>query len=354
MKKKVFQVPCVDVYPVKYNKDAKRSKKFEAISLTNAILKPGTTTKVSITFGDYEAPGVSPDAAWSHIGSMSNSQYPSMNLGFIDPPYEAFEYNGKKYQPDPYATRNYCGTTGISSCTKGWTPGTTVIHEFCHALGMLHEHQNNLFNSNQIKLNVDAVKEYYRRIGMGDDAAYTNVLERYDCTDKDCEYSGTAYDRNSIMLYYLPDDWIEGGKANNPTKPNFIMSQDDISWLKKIYPKDISVSSYPKVQVQFIDKNAPEWKKAWVKKVVTDTFPGMLGVTFDFLEDDVSGSTGSTDVSGSTGSTTPITVSQTATTMTGSDKMIIIGVLSGIVVLTTLIALGVYKKKSIMKLFKKH
>ena len=204
--KPILQLPCTDmVTPTKFQ-SAVQNLPTSAIFLKSAIWKPGQKGKITLTFGDQMCAGCDPSAAWSHIGNNSTSEFPSMNLGFMDPPWEDFEFNGQvhKFEEFENAQRNYCDSSDPSSCWDGWVPGCTVIHEFGHALGMMHEHQNNLFNSNEINLNKDAVIEYYKNIGMGEAEATTNVLERYECTEGNCEYAGSKYDPKSIMLYYLP------------------------------------------------------------------------------------------------------------------------------------------------------
>ncbi len=271
-----FQIPCTEIISSNQKKNISQSKTWTAITLTDSIWKDNGT--ITITFGEFGCEGCSPDAAWSQIGKHSNDNNPSMNLGFIDPPYESFTLNGVKYTPDANATRNYCGTTGKSSCTQGWHEGATVIHEFGHALGMLHEHQNNLENSNSIKLNRDAVIGYYNKIGMGESGAVTNVLEMYNCTPGvDCDYSGTKFDPKSIMLYALPNDWVIG---TNPTSPNFVLSSEDIGWLQHQYPREST--DYPEITVKFIDQNPVPWKVAWVQKVITETYGPLIGVKWVF------------------------------------------------------------------------
>jgi len=286
--KTVMQGPCVDVYPASAFKEADQSLVFQAITMTDAIWKAGSKGTISITFGTYGCPGCSPDAAWSHIGNNSSSQYPSMNLGYIDPPFEPFSWRGKKWEATPYDQRNYCGKNPAtkkyekSRCEDNWQAGATVIHEFGHALGMLHEHQNNLENSNEIKLNKENVIAYYNKIGLGKEGAITNVIDRYSCSDgEDCKYDGTKYDKESIMLYALPDDWVEG---NNPTYPNFKLSKNDIGWLKEIYPKN--VDNPPEITVEFVDPRPEPWKVAWVEKIVKETFEPILGIKWNFSNTD--------------------------------------------------------------------
>jgi hypothetical protein len=278
-----IQIPCTVVTPKEQLKDASQSLVFSAITLTSALFKPGDKGTITVTFGGYQCDGCSPDASWSQIGKHSNSVYPSMNLGFIDPPYTPFTLNGVMYTAPASATRNYCGTTGPASCSAGWIPGATVIHEFGHALGMLHEHQNNLQNSNPIKLDKQNVIAYYDKIGMGTSGAVTNVLDTYSCkTSGTCSYAGTKFDPYSIMLYSLPNDWVIG---KNPTRANFRLSQEDIGWLKQQYP--LTTTDQPVLTVKFIDTNPEPWKVAWVQKIITETYGPLLGVKWNFVTQNI-------------------------------------------------------------------
>ena len=302
-----IQIPCTEVVPKSALKNASQSLIFSAITMTDAIWKPGDKGTITITFGGYGCDGCSPDAAWSQIGNHSNDNYPSMNLGFIDPPYTSFMFNGKSYTAPASATRNYCGTTGPGSCTSGWVPGATVIHEFGHALGMLHEHQNNLENASPIELNKPQVVAYYNCIGMGESGAVTNVLDTYMCkAGETCNYAGTKFDPKSIMLYYLPSAWIQGCTpysnlndcngllaafqkcSKNPTKPNFVLSSEDIGWLQQQYP--LNSTDPPEITVKFIDQNPEPWKVAWVQKMITETYGKLLGIKWIFDTDRILGS----------------------------------------------------------------
>jgi hypothetical protein len=146
---------------------------------------------------------------------------------------------------------------------------------------MLHEHQNNLFKSNSIKLNKEAVIRYYQNIGMTAEDAKANVLTRYDCGSSSCDYIGSEFDPLSIMLYALPDDWVEG---KNPTKPNFTLSSLDKQWLSKVYPSKPK-ESYPQITITFVDPNKRDlqWKQAWVAKCVIENLLPLVYVGMRFV-----------------------------------------------------------------------
>lgn len=281
----ILQLPCTDMVSPKKFKSAVQNLPTSAIFLKSAIWRPGQKGKITITFGDQMCAGCDPSAAWSQIGSNSTGEYPSMNLGFMDPPFKDFSFNGKTYKFEEFesAMRNYCNSSDSSSCWEGWSPGCTVIHEFGHALGMMHEHQNNLFESNEINLDHDAVIKYYKNIGMSEAEATVNVIDRYECNAQKCEYSGSKYDPKSIMLYYLPDDWVIG---ENPTYPNFVLSATDKEWLRINYPmsnKAVEKNGMPEITIEFVDNGAPAWKEAWVQKMVIEDLIPIIGINMRFI-----------------------------------------------------------------------
>lgn len=283
-----LQIPCV----ASADKKIFRKGIMMAISQKSRLWQPGDKAVISVTFGEYNCGGCDVEAAWSLVGSESKGKEPSMNLGFIDPPFESFKFQGKEYNYNLFKdeTRNYCKAGSIDSCNNGWTPGATVIHEFCHALGMLHEHQNNLFNSNTIDLDQNAVIEYYEGIGMTEEDAVNNVLKRYDCKDinsKNCDYVGSKYDPTSIMLYALPDSWLNKEyfkKHGNPTKPNFVLSATDIEHLRTNYP--IDSKGYPELTISYVDSSVPLWKQAWVQKIISENIIPIVNIGFRFINTD--------------------------------------------------------------------
>jgi hypothetical protein len=175
-------------------------------------------------------------------------------------------------------------TTNSTGCSKGWEAGSTVVHEFGHALGMMHEHQNDLFDTNPFEFNEEAVINWYLSRGGSEQEAYTNVLNRYTCTKEQCEYAGSRYDPESLMMYWALDSWIVG--PNPIAKGNFVLSKKDKEWLSGYYPVKESSENYPNITVEFVDQNAPEWKMAWVKKMVTEEISPIVGINFTFIGHD--------------------------------------------------------------------
>ncbi|HEU4889500.1 MAG TPA: matrixin family metalloprotease [Thermoanaerobaculia bacterium] len=128
--------------------------------------------------------------------------------------------------PKTKATMNY-GWLKDNSDENEWR--RVVLHEFGHALGAIHEHQN---PSGGIKWNL---KEVYR-VFSGPPNNWTkqqidfNIVQKYDLS----QLNASTYDKNSIMLYAFPGTLIVGGVS---TKNNTDLSAMDKEFIAGLYPK---------------------------------------------------------------------------------------------------------------------
>ena len=146
--------------------------------------------EIRITFNEN-------DGAWSYIGTDAKSipqDQPTMNLGFLD--------------------------------------GGTAAHEFGHAIGLAHEHQNPAggieWNEEAVIRDLSGPPNYWN-----EQQIRTNVLDKYSVD----QIRGTDFDPDSIMLYFFPDSWVRNGTG---TKANETLSNLDKAFIAsaEAYPRD--------------------------------------------------------------------------------------------------------------------
>lgn len=160
----------------------------------------GAEIRVSFTFD--------PGSSWSSVGTDALSPHntksePTMNFGWLDDDTSDLEY------------------------------ARVVIHEFGHALGCIHEHEN---PKGGIVWNKPAVYKAF----SGPPNHWTkeeidfNVLDRYS----EDQINGTKFDPKSIMLYAFAPSLILAPKAlaKTGTRENSRLSAGDKRYIKKMYP----------------------------------------------------------------------------------------------------------------------
>jgi serralysin len=118
----------------------------------------------------------------------------------------------------------------------GWlTPSSTdteiqevVLHEFGHALGLIHEHQN---PAGGIKWNKPAVyKDLSGPPNNWDKPTIdSNMFRPYSAR----ETNFTKLDPSSIMMYSFPASWTLNGFS---TRPNTKLSPTDVAFIRRQYP----------------------------------------------------------------------------------------------------------------------
>lgn len=140
--------------------------------------------------------------SWSTMGTDAltvPAREPTMNYGWLDPGTSIREYQ------------------------------RVVRHEFGHALGMIHEHQNPAAQG-QIPWDRPKVYAYYAQQGWSRADVDFNIFEVYaeDSTNH------SAFDPTSIMQYAVPDSLTVGSFAIGW---NTTLSATDIDYMRRQYPR---------------------------------------------------------------------------------------------------------------------
>ena len=140
------------------------------------------------------------NGSWSAIGKSSVGKKPSMNFGWLRKNSDDIEFN------------------------------RVVLHEFGHALGLIHEHQNP--NNNPVKWDTALVYKYYmlppNHLSKNDVDA--NMFKKYN----DEQINGTSFDSLSIMLYAIPKELTTDSFS---TGWNTQLSELDKKLIGQLYPK---------------------------------------------------------------------------------------------------------------------
>jgi len=127
-----------------------------------------------------------------------------------------------------------CKAASGPTMNLGWFNVATVMHEFGHVLGMIHEHQNP--RGKDIDWNKPKVYTWALSTqGWDKTTTDTNILDRYKLSS----INGSSFDPQSIMLYFFP------GKLtldNQGTSQNLRLSGLDVLWINKEYTQGASVS----------------------------------------------------------------------------------------------------------------
>ena len=131
----------------------------------------------------------------------------------------------KEFFPKDKPTMNY-GWLRLDSPESEYS--RVVLHEFGHALGMIHEHSSPV---NGINWNKEAVYEYYSGAPNHWDRAKIdhNILTRYSST----QTQFTKFDPKSIMLYHFPTELTLDKQV---FQLNNTLSETDKEFISARYP----------------------------------------------------------------------------------------------------------------------
>lgn len=189
-------VSFLDGDPSLHTRVMNAAKQWTGPGMANVTLetRPDNNTNIRISFR-YRG-------SWSVLGtackSITNTSQPTMNFGWLKPD-----------SPEPALQR-------------------VVLHEFGHALGLIHEHQN-----------PDGVIRWNREQVINDlsgepnnwdlDTIETNMFRPYAAG----ELNTTPLDANSIMMYPIPSNWTLNGFSAGL---NASLSEADKQFIRKQYP----------------------------------------------------------------------------------------------------------------------
>jgi hypothetical protein len=224
-----------------------------AISPIGKTWMNGTTLRVRFIDGTAGEKATAREQAgwWAEVANLkfdfTNANDAEIRITF-DPNDGAWSYVGTDCRDIPLneATMNL-----------GFLDGGTAAHEFGHAIGLAHEHQN---PAGGIQWNEEVViREAAKSPNFWDEETTRhNILRKYSAN----QINGTAFDPDSIMLYFFPSSWTLNGIG---TKANDVLSQIDKGFVAgaKMYPKAGTTAS----DATELKVNAQKRTKASIGKV---------------------------------------------------------------------------------------
>jgi hypothetical protein len=102
-----------------------------------------------------------------------------------------------------------------------------VLHEFGHALGLIHEHQSPAsgipWNRDAVYTSLSGSPNYWDRQTID-----ANLFQAYD----QAETNYTRTDPDSIMMYPIPPSWTDGKYT---VGLNSALSRTDLEFIRQIY-----------------------------------------------------------------------------------------------------------------------
>lgn len=156
---------------------------------------------------------------WSALGTLSRKEEHSLNLAYLGRDQLPIDKQGRA-MPEAESRR-------------------LILHEFGHALGLVHEHQSPA---------AQCGKEYYEEAVMAYGALRgwpkDQTIRNFQQYNEMPELNASAVDRRSIMHYSLPP-WLfkAGDKSPCFVPTNFELSDGDKQFVARQYPAARSIGN---------------------------------------------------------------------------------------------------------------
>lgn len=198
-----------------------------AISPIGKTWMNGSTLRVRFMGGTAQQQAIAREQAgwWSEVANLrfnfNNAPDAEIRISF-DTSDGAWSYVGTDCRGIP---------ANEATMNLGFLDGGTAAHEFGHAIGLAHEHQN---PAGGLQWNEQVViREMAKSPNFWDEQTTRhNILRRYSAD----QINGTSFDPKSIMLYFFPATWTVNGVG---TEANETLSAMDKAFIAgaKMYPK---------------------------------------------------------------------------------------------------------------------
>jgi hypothetical protein len=190
-----LRITFLDGHPDVKTKVAAIAKEWEAVTNLRLDFVTSGRSEIRISFAEQ-------GFSWSTVGTdafLARSDEATMNYGWLEPNTSMREYE------------------------------RVVRHEFGHALGMIHEHQNPSA-AGVIPWDKPKVYAYYAQQGWSTSDVDDNIFDVYD----EDTTNHTQFDPMSIMQYAVPDSLTVGSYAIGW---NTTLSPLDLEFMRRQYPQ---------------------------------------------------------------------------------------------------------------------
>jgi hypothetical protein len=200
-------------------------------ALTGKLWKPGRVLKVRFLDGDASVQERVQSLAheWENYADIKfefgNDPNAEIRISFLQAGSWSYLGTDALTIPKNQPTMNY---GWLKKSTPNDEYSRVVVHEFGHALGCIHEHQNPQTN---IPWDKEAVYKYYQGPpnNWNRQQVDVNLFTRYseDLTNS------SAFDKDSIMLYPIPNEFTVGDFTVGWNK---VLSETDKKFIGVLYP----------------------------------------------------------------------------------------------------------------------